>query len=462
MRLPRGVSEPLLLSVGFWAPYMFGHWIVVYTQDLASQYWWLSYPGFLFLPLPILLVMCLKNVRAPRWNLDWPVAGASAASVACLSIVMSYQTVSISLLCLCLVVAGFGQIYLFLRWWGKFKERPLGTVLAAFLIGVIATSLLKALMPVLVDGYVALVVLLPFLSILALQKLPQNAVPLVREHLSSKTLLSFWRLGVAITVFLFMWGFLDAAVAANAGHYGFSNGLSLIAQGIDIGFAGSMLWYVFVRKGVIEYLQLWSYMYVCLAFALVMIVFFGMSQFVQIFTGASFEIAHMLILIATVDLTQRTSLPKYVLFVLAEMVYTIADWSMGSLVSVESISNLGSETIAVLFFLAIAMLAFFLPRRTTAHQCILLDLNRYIPQQDEYGEIEMRCKSLAQAYGLSERELEIMQYLCQGRSKPYIAETLYLSENTVKSYTKNLYKKLGIHSKQDLISLVLPNAESKT
>ena len=35
--------------------------------------------------------------------------------------------------------------------------------------------------------------------------------------------------------------------------------------------------------------------------------------------------------------------------------------------------------------------------------------------------------------------------------------TLYLSRNTVKSYQKSIYAKLGVHSKQEIIELVVPS-----
>ncbi|WP_294379871.1 LuxR C-terminal-related transcriptional regulator [uncultured Senegalimassilia sp.] len=42
----------------------------------------------------------------------------------------------------------------------------------------------------------------------------------------------------------------------------------------------------------------------------------------------------------------------------------------------------------------------------------------------------------------------------KGRTKSYIAETLYLTENTVRSHAKRLYTKLDVHSKQELMDLV--------
>lgn len=64
------------------------------------------------------------------------------------------------------------------------------------------------------------------------------------------------------------------------------------------------------------------------------------------------------------------------------------------------------------------------------------------------------CIAVATESGLSTREIEIMGYLALGRSVPYIAESLFISENTVRTHCKNIYRKLGIHSKRELMDLV--------
>lgn len=60
---------------------------------------------------------------------------------------------------------------------------------------------------------------------------------------------------------------------------------------------------------------------------------------------------------------------------------------------------------------------------------------------------------LAQDRGLTLREAQVLECLCAGRSRGYIAEMLYISENTVKFHTKNIYRKLGVSSKQELLDL---------
>ena len=65
-----------------------------------------------------------------------------------------------------------------------------------------------------------------------------------------------------------------------------------------------------------------------------------------------------------------------------------------------------------------------------------------------------KCLSVAQTYQLSPRETEIALLIAQGRSKAYIADALCLSENTVRTHAKNVYAKLDVHSKQELIDLL--------
>ena len=67
---------------------------------------------------------------------------------------------------------------------------------------------------------------------------------------------------------------------------------------------------------------------------------------------------------------------------------------------------------------------------------------------------ESVCRSVGESHGLTGREIEIMTFICKGFSKGFIAKELGLSENTVRWHSKNLYEKLGVHSKQELLKMV--------
>ncbi len=50
-------------------------------------------------------------------------------------------------------------------------------------------------------------------------------------------------------------------------------------------------------------------------------------------------------------------------------------------------------------------------------------------------------------YNLSDRELEILQLLAQGLSNADIAQQLYLTDGTVRNYTSEIFKKLGVNDR---------------
>ena len=67
--------------------------------------------------------------------------------------------------------------------------------------------------------------------------------------------------------------------------------------------------------------------------------------------------------------------------------------------------------------------------------------------------LERRCEMLARQHALTAREAEILKILAQGHGSAYIAETLFISQNTVRSHVHNLYGKLGVSSREELMRL---------
>jgi len=58
-------------------------------------------------------------------------------------------------------------------------------------------------------------------------------------------------------------------------------------------------------------------------------------------------------------------------------------------------------------------------------------------------------------YRLSERELQIIRILIEGKSSAEIADAMFISEDTVKTHRKNIFKKLKVHSITELAAFVL-------
>lgn len=70
-----------------------------------------------------------------------------------------------------------------------------------------------------------------------------------------------------------------------------------------------------------------------------------------------------------------------------------------------------------------------------------------------------RCSLVADRYGLSARETEVLGQLARGRSLQAIADDLCVAYSTVKTHTDRIYAKTGVHSRQDLISLLENSVE---
>lgn len=62
--------------------------------------------------------------------------------------------------------------------------------------------------------------------------------------------------------------------------------------------------------------------------------------------------------------------------------------------------------------------------------------------------------AIAKRYALSSREAEVLHYLARGRSAKYIAEQLYISPETVRTHSKRIYTKTGVHTREELLSLI--------
>ncbi len=64
------------------------------------------------------------------------------------------------------------------------------------------------------------------------------------------------------------------------------------------------------------------------------------------------------------------------------------------------------------------------------------------------------CQKLGSYRRLTKREMDILIYLARGRNRAFICEDLVLAQDTVKTYIRTVYRKLEVHSQQELISIV--------
>jgi len=86
---------------------------------------------------------------------------------------------------------------------------------------------------------------------------------------------------------------------------------------------------------------------------------------------------------------------------------------------------------------------------------LLYNFNRRVPEKkaaEEPAGEENISKNVLDT--LTKRELEVVDLIGYGYSNGDIAKILFISEHTVKDHTKNIYRKLDVHSRFELAALV--------
>ncbi len=73
---------------------------------------------------------------------------------------------------------------------------------------------------------------------------------------------------------------------------------------------------------------------------------------------------------------------------------------------------------------------------------------------DPLESVESKCAVVSEAYGLTNREKEVFVLVAAGYNRKYICEKLVISEGTARTHIKHIYRKIGVHSKEELLELV--------
>lgn len=128
--------------------------------------------------------------------------------------------------------------------------------------------------------------------------------------------------------------------------------------------------------------------------------------------------------------------------------------ALGGIGAVPEAASLESLAIAVLVFLVMVISVYFYGQDNMVRGWGAISP----PGADNAGGLSDRgCTVTARLFGLTAREASILSYLAKGRDAKFIAGELVISEGTVRTHTKHIYRKMNVHSKQELIDIVEQN-----
>ena len=75
-----------------------------------------------------------------------------------------------------------------------------------------------------------------------------------------------------------------------------------------------------------------------------------------------------------------------------------------------------------------------------------------VTKQEQTDSAETQAPKSDLIEQLSKREVEVLQLIAEGLTNPEIASRLFLSLNTVKAHTRNIYGKLGVNNRTQAVS----------
>lgn len=118
------------------------------------------------------------------------------------------------------------------------------------------------------------------------------------------------------------------------------------------------------------------------------------------------------------------------------------------------LSHLGGASSSAVFLASVLATALFLTLLVVGYATKPLR-QRAAAEGAAPGGLERQLeRDLREEFGLTQREYEVLELLSRGYSQKKVAELLVLSVSSVQSYSKTVYRKLGVHSKQEVIDLV--------
>lgn len=379
---------------------------------------------------------------------------ACTASILLTSIVASdsavWASINVGLAGVCM---GWG----YLRWSAPYADMGIRSAVACLFGSYVAGSTIKIAFDAAPAwlGF-AFAFSLPIISLVSLQlcaklELPQNEARRGEVLYSGMPALqSLWR--VALCVFAFCLVRQVASLTTTSNEFALAG--RLVGHFVEVGFALAALAWVFHLNRALDFPQLWRFVFLFLASTIAADCLLGPSLLPRLCDGVAVSLIVMLLWLVLADIAHHSDHHPYLIFGLGWGLYVGANYLGLVLVClVAGGATMTAELGVALLWATGVVMAFCLETRDPDVQRLFADLRTKV-DPEEFASIDERCEQLGQQYGLTGREIDVLKLLAKGRSKIYIAETLYISENTVRGHSRRLYTKLGVHTRDELQAML--------
>lgn len=417
-------------------------------------------PLYIALSVFMLVVMLLawrqKMVRvAPK--LDWPLALVQAAATVLLVLPLPITGAASALFAA--IAAGIGIAWLYLQWAPFYAKLDIRNAIACIFAAMALGSALKVpidLMPALPAAVV--LATLPFVSAALARRARRLQPPEEREprlfYEENPTSIP-WKILFGVAAYSLIIGVIQG-MPIEADPTPFWE-LTSVHHGAEVVVAGVVLWWVFAKGGLLKFSGLWRAILLFTATGLFFLPVIGpeWAGWALVLVSIAQTLVVVLFWTMLADVARHSLTSPYVIFGSGWIAYSLP-FAVGELGGkLAGLHGVGASVLSILAYLLTIAAVFALNESNFSQRRIFADLDAPAPERSMFGSIDVGCTALGEERGLTAREIEVLQLLCKGRSKSYIAESLFISENTVRSHSKHIYAKLNVHSKQEILDLIV-------
>ena len=419
-----------------------------------------AYALFDYLSAFILVILAVFAKRiAPLYAHPWAIAVTFAAMVSavCINFASIYYPEWASVLRLPAVVSGSVGIAFILMLWSEYfgcinPVRVVGYYSAGIVVSCVVLWMFKGLLlPWLWVGTCAV----PVVSLLCLWRsyvrLSFDAYPPAYQH----DFMFPWKPVLVIGIYSFVYGMRGGV---------FSNTLSM-NSGMGA-FVGALAVYVLVSRfgEKLDFSLLWKIAMPLMIVSLAPLdgVVAGWSTIADFCALASYTVLLLLIMAIMSNLCFRYGVCALWIFAIERAIRMVSSQT-GRIVGENIVHSTAlpdfTQPIALVVmagFLVAVVFVFFSEKHVTSQWGVVLkhpiadDLELYM----EKNRLGMKCKEVADEYGLTARENEILLLIARGRHLSQIASELHISSNTVKTHTRHIYAKLAVGSRAEIMALL--------
>lgn len=427
--------------------------------------------GFLSLFALIIAALALAGRLDERLvrHLDWPLAAIMAVGTVLMCVPLPLPLgVQVGVGG---ALAGVGMAWSYLQWAHFYGRLDTRTIILCVFGAMLFGSALKYPIDLLgtIGGTVACVVLC--LAAPALMRLAQRHIPPAPEDSGTPTSASapapspraslrelrpLLRTLCGVAAYGVVIGIMQAMHVEAA--YTPRRLLSLVHHGAEVLAAGAVLWYVLgSTRRSLHFSNMWKAVMLLTGAGVMALPLVGphLAGWALVAVAVAQTLVVMLLWAMLADVAHHSPLSPLVIFGGGWTAYCLS-FPVGQIVGgVLNATGTGEEVVGLIIYLLALATVFLLGERDFSRRRVFADLEEPPLPTSMNDAARSACTAIGGEHELTGREVEVMYLICMGRSKGYIAETLLISENTVRSHSRHLYAKLEVHSKQELLDLVL-------